>query len=157
METLKIPLNGKYGKDKFALIDEADFLLIKKHKWTLTNNYNYDGYAVTSIKGKPKYMHHFIIEKKKNMTVDHINRNTLDNTRKNLRMVTYTENQLNRRKPKNNTSGYKGVFYTKEGNRKKRWQAKLQYKLENYYSERFLTIKEAINARKELERKYINA
>lgn len=42
--------------------------------------------------------------------VDHINRNTLDNRIENLRPATHTQNMHNRKKLRNNTSGFTGVF-----------------------------------------------
>jgi len=43
--------------------------------------------------------------------------------RKNLRICTHSENVKNRKKSKNNTSGFKGVF--KNGTNK-RWRAKIR-------------------------------
>ena len=58
----------------------------------------------------------------KGMETDHINGKRLDNRRKNLRIVTVTENQMNRGPQKNNTSGYKGVIRHPKG-----WIAKINY------------------------------
>jgi len=43
--------------------------------------------------------------------IDHINRNSLDNRVENLRWVTRSENQINKRIPKNNTTGRKNLYY----------------------------------------------
>lgn len=45
---------------------------------------------------------------------DHINGNGLDNRRANLRPVTNTQNSANRRRGRNNTSGFKGVSWRKD-------------------------------------------
>jgi len=50
--------------------------------------------------------------------IDHIDRNPQNNHISNLRWVSMSENQINKRVPSNNTSGVKGVYYIK---RKDRW------------------------------------
>ena len=52
--------------------------------------------------------------------IDHIDRNPSNNCFSNLRAVTKSQNQHNRVKSVNNTSGYKGVVYFK---RTRRWRA----------------------------------
>ena len=55
-------------------------------------------------------MHRVILRAKPGQIVDHINRDTLDNRRANLRIVTASQNNWNQRLlPAHNTSGYRGV------------------------------------------------
>lgn len=54
--------------------------------------------------------------------VDHINGNGTDNRRANLRVVSHSDNLMNRDGWRNSSSKYKGVtFYKRDGN----WQAKI--------------------------------
>ncbi len=48
------------------------------------------------------------------MVVDHINGDTFDNRRENLRLCTRAENNRNAKIRSNNTSGFKGVSYNKK-------------------------------------------
>ena len=56
------------------------------------------------------------------LPIDHINAIRTDNRIENLRVATNSQNQFNRGKQRNNTSGYKGVFLQKG-----RWMAKIGY------------------------------
>jgi len=59
-------------------------------------------------------MARFIVDTPNGMDTDHINGDTLDNRRCNLRACTRMVNQTNRGKQKNNTTGYKGVYLRTE-------------------------------------------
>ena len=54
--------------------------------------------------------------------VDHGNRNTLDNRRRNLRGCTHRQNMMNRKKDVGATSRYKGVSWSKE---RKKWVSQI--------------------------------
>lgn len=93
-----------------AKIDLADVKRVKKYKWTLCN-----GYVV--YKKKNIYLHRFILSAKSGVDVDHINRNKLNNRRKNLRFCKKTENSRNIDLTNSNTSGAKGVYWNKVKNK----------------------------------------
>ena len=90
-------------KDKEVFIDSVDIGLIKKYLWSVSKN----GYVITKVKNKTIYLHKLINNTKNQL--DHINQNKLDNRKVNLRVCTHQQNQFNKPKQSNNTSGYKGV------------------------------------------------
>ena len=77
--------------------------------------------------------------------IDHLNGNGQDNSIKNLRIASRAENSMNRRTPKQNTSGYKGVTWNKA---RKRWQAQISANRKTIYLGRFDRIEEAASAYK---------
>ena len=96
-------------KDKIVLVDNEDFDYLNQWKWYY-NNY---GYAVRNDGKRPNrkkiWMHRVIMNTPEGMQTDHINHNTLDNRKENLRICTHSENQYNRKFNNNNTSGFIGV------------------------------------------------
>lgn len=79
-----------------VLLDEADFVKLSKYRWCALMRGG-TPYAVRFVSGKALAMHRVIAEPPEGMCVDHVNHNTLDNRRCNLRVCTKTENLRNRR------------------------------------------------------------
>jgi hypothetical protein len=97
----------KLTKGAFAAVDNGDFEWLNQYKWF----YSKCAKRAVGPHGKQKQicMHNVIMNPPKGMFVDHMNGDRLDNTKENLRLCTNEENQRNRKVPKNNTTGYKGV------------------------------------------------
>lgn len=112
--TKEIPLHGKYGQGKVALVDDTDFPELSQYKWYVSKQ----GYAVrypgewrNGI--RPLFMHKSIMATEKGHDVDHANANRLDNRRCNLRQATRSQNSQNKRPRKNSTIQYKGIGFHK--------------------------------------------
>jgi hypothetical protein len=120
----KIPLT----KGLSAIVDDADYEELSRHKWYAMKN-TYGGFLArrsTFIDGKhgKVWMHRFLLGLKKgdNMVGDHINHNTLDNRRFNLRKCTQGQNLCNMSPNKNTSSQYKGVSFNKQC---RKWDARI--------------------------------
>ena len=99
-----------------AIIDDEDFDELNQSKWMATKNgkkgpYACRGIAVAKWKRTSIYMHRVILKAPKGIVVDHINHNTLDNRRCNLRLATHSQNNANNLRPKG-IVGLRGVTRT---------------------------------------------
>lgn len=112
----------KLTKNKVAIVDNSDFDRVKQFKW-----YFEHGYARRDAGGRKNktriYMHRFILGLNGKEVVDHKNRNGLDNRRSNLRLCNQSLNLANQKINTLNTSGYKGVSWSKH---LKYWMASLK-------------------------------
>lgn len=78
--------------EDYCLIDSEDYYKIKQYSWCKQGH----GYVHAWIKGKYIKLHRFLTNPPKNLQVDHINRDKLDNRKSNLRFVNNRENSSNR-------------------------------------------------------------
>jgi len=94
------------------IIDPEDEWIIEKYGWYLSGSKK--KYLMACFDGKHYLLHRFMMGvTEPKVMVDHRNQNTFDFRRENLRICTNSENLCNRGKQKNNTTGYKGVYKTK--------------------------------------------
>jgi len=91
-----------------AIVDDDDYEYLSQWKWFA--QYDKRGkcfYARRSTNPGCVFMHRQIIKAAKGVEVDHVNMNTLDNRKENLRIATRSQNCANRRFI--NSTGYRGV------------------------------------------------
>jgi hypothetical protein len=104
---------------KVALVDDDVFPILNQYKWHFSQGY---ASRMTRHNGKRLVikMHHEILPARTDIDVDHVNGNTLDNRRANLRYATRSQNNANRHARSKGTSPYKGVCWRPIP---KRWKA----------------------------------
>ncbi len=105
----------KLTKGYQTIVDDDLPIEISKRKFqAFIGIRNSTPYATTTINKRTYFLHRLIMNPPKGMVVDHINGDTLDNRRENLRVCTQFENMSNRKTNTNNKFGFKGVNYHKQ-------------------------------------------
>jgi hypothetical protein len=121
----EIPLT----QGKVALVDDEDYEFLSRWKWcAMRQGYDrFRAYRGTESKGRFKgvLMHRVITGALPGQTVDHINRDPLDNRKENLRLCCQAKQSLNRtaNRTGRKTSLYKGVYWQKDI---RRWRARFR-------------------------------
>ncbi|MET3699356.1 AP2 domain-containing protein [Bacillus oleivorans] len=155
-ETTVIFVSHK-GKALEVLVDTEDLPKLQEipYKWCVrykpqTNTY----YAMANYYEKRKYiqLHRFLTNAEDGLVVDHINHNTLDNRKKNLRVITNGQNLQNRRGATSlSSSGIRGVSWRKDINK---WRARVNVNGKEYnvgvFDKQEDAEKAVVNARKKL-------
>lgn len=120
-----------------VLIDTDDLdLVLKNGKWFASPTHGRCKKIYYYIyNNKTIGLHRLITNCPKHLQVDHINRNSLDNRKCNLRVCTNRENCLNKPAGK---SGFKNIRITKTG----KYQARFRYK-EKEISKTFISLEQA--------------
>lgn len=97
-----------------STVDYKEYKNISSFKWCCTLHGG-KKYATRNSKGnRTIYLHRQIMDFPVGLVVDHINGDTLDNRRTNLRICTQKENIRNSKMFNTNTSGYRGVTFRKD-------------------------------------------
>jgi len=144
---MKIKLHGITSNQNYVVVDGCDFDEVTKYKWYLNKGYASTTFHTLGCSRKDKHrntnilLHRFIMGSPPHLFVDHINRDTLDNRRANLRVVTPQQSTWNT--SGSGVSGYKGVY--PEG---RKWGAVCA----GLYLGVYLTVEEAAQARDKVAR-----
>lgn len=134
-------------------VDNSDFNRIKElgGKWCVVikrgNPYFQKRFPGDYI----KEIHRWIMGDPPGKYVDHINGNTLDNRKRNLRSCSNAANIRNGKVRTNNTSGYTGVYFDK---RSGKWGAAIKVMYKTIRLGVFDLKKDAIKVRKNAEKRY---
>lgn len=141
-------------QNKIAIVDAEDYAYLNQFKWYAFKHRN-TFYAVRWLFKENKQiallMHREILKPSKNIKIDHINRNGLDNRKCNLRICNNSQNMMNREKQCNNSSGYKGVCWVQHANK---WMAQIGVNKQNKYLGYYSTKEECAEVYNEAAKKY---
>lgn len=107
-----------HGSFQKAIIDVEDINRCKQVGiWSLTK----DGYII-NCKTKT-YLHRYIMNCPNDLEVDHIHHNLLDNRKSQLRIATSSQQKMNTKRRKDNTSGHRGVYFDSD---RQKWAVHLK-------------------------------
>jgi hypothetical protein len=103
-----------YG-EKIFLIDDEEWDRVSKYKWHLHKDIPSDHfYVYGTVNGQSTSLARFIMMASADKIVDHIDGNTFDNRKRNLRICTKRQNSINRRKSRTaKNSKFKGAYFNK--------------------------------------------
>jgi hypothetical protein len=136
----EIPLN--HGQ--VALVDDSDYEALVQYNWRALYDPSTNVYRAfrTVYEGDKKmflYMTRAIMGDIQGVIIDHVDHNTLNNQRYNLRACTYQQNNANKRRMVNSSLLYKGIRPYKNG----RFGARIWLNRKPIYLGTYDTIQEA--------------
>lgn len=131
VDNIHVPKGSKaipLTKGKYCIIDISDYDKVKDYLWSASRRSNnfYDAISKSGFsKNRKSILMTRLLMKVSDplIQVDHINGNTLDNRRCNLRLCTSLQNNQNKGAMANKTSKYKGVYKAKGVNK---WRVVIQ-------------------------------
>jgi hypothetical protein len=144
------------SQGKKVMVDDEDYDFLMQWKWYC----NKAGYAVrenyTGMKDGKRIrrtirMHRLINKTPEELETDHIDGNTLNNRKENLRNVAHSKNMFNLKVADNNSSGHSGISWHKET---KKWRAYINLKGKQIYLGLYNNIEDAISNRLKAKQKY---
>ena len=133
------------------ILDKDDIEKLRNYKWRAV--YKKDKpYLFTGNQKKERIYFHRLVMDNPELQVDHINGNTLDNRKENLRIVSIQDNMKNLKKRKNNTSGIRGVSFSE---RDQQYRVDFTYENKRMYFKTFSSKAHAVYLRYLLEKEFL--
>lgn len=135
--------------------DKEDYELISQYTWHINKVGYVTTYNVINHKRKCILFHRLIMSNAfgdlKGYEIDHIDHNTKNNRKKNLRIVLHKDNIKNVELYSNNTSGVTGVSFNNQTNK---WDAYITVDGKRMFLGCFEDFNKAVDKRKDAENKY---
>lgn len=126
-----------------AKVDEEFYPLLSRHNWSV----NSEGYVSALIGSKTVMLHNLVMGPvPPGRTIDHIDRDKLNNTLANMRFATWSEQNFNQGKRRSNT-GVCGVHVSQYGT----FTAQI-FKEGKRYKKSFRNMEDAVSWRQEMIR-----
>jgi hypothetical protein len=139
---------------KVAIVDDEDFEYLNQFKWhasKLSGKFYARRYIKLSNPNIKILMHRDVMKPEKAFVIDHIDGNTLNNQKNNLRICTHAQNMRNSKININNTSGFKGVYWHKITSK---WMAYICFNNKRIHLGVFHVLKDAARAYNDAALKY---
>jgi hypothetical protein len=130
---------------KEFIISACDLERVKRYTWCISKT----GYPVANTNPKVVKLQRYLLSPPEGMVVDHINGNTLDNRRENLRVCSIADNSRNAAKKGKSTIA-PGIQLKNNG----RYRARITVNRKEIALGTFDTLDEAIAARHKAEREF---
>jgi len=145
--------NKKEQEITRAIIDIDDVEIVSKYKWYLKDGKYIRTHINTNGKDYKTGIHRILMNvvENKNVVIDHIDRNPLNNKRENLRITTQAKNSINKSIQSNNTSGVTGVVWNSAN---RNWNAQIKLNRKNINLGVYKNFDDAVKARQDGELKY---
>lgn len=151
--TARVPLQARDGTiTGYTIVDAADVPWVQQWRWQLSPTHR----AMRGERGKTIYLHRELLGMPRNQDgreVDHINRDTLDNRRANLREATRAQNAQNLSLRSDNASGHRGVSWNEQYGR---WQAIVNVNGQRAFWDLFDSAEDAAAAARDARRRLMS-
>lgn len=144
------------SQGKVTIVDANEYERLNKFKWYAhLDKQHWYVERNSLIKNGKRFtirMHREIMDSRKGEIIDHINGNTLDNRKENLRFCTNQQNAQNRKYPhKNNALNIKGVYWNRQY---KKFHARIMINNKSVHLGYFNVLGDADSAYRIAEEKY---